>query len=95
MDLTWRVPSLMEFKKEVNIQISVPDDLMPWQADLGSSGVDLKADGNHSLQPGERKLIPTGITLKMPIGCEGQIRPRSGLALKKGITVLNTPGTID
>ncbi len=47
------------------------------------------------LQPGERKLIPTGLTLELPEGYEAQIRPRSGLALKNGITVLNSPGTID
>jgi dUTP pyrophosphatase len=47
------------------------------------------------MQPGERRLIPTGIALAIPAGYEGQIRPRSGLALKHGITVLNAPGTID
>jgi deoxyuridine 5''-triphosphate nucleotidohydrolase (dut) len=47
------------------------------------------------LHPGERKLIPTGIAIAMPVGLEAQVRPRSGLALKHGVTVLNTPGTID
>jgi dUTP pyrophosphatase len=63
-----------------------------------SAGMDLRAwlpNGNVELQPGERKLIPTGIQIALPDGYEAQIRPRSGLALKKGVTVLNAPGTID
>lgn len=68
-----------------------------------SAGMDLRAnlkdeEGNDkviSIAPGERVLIPTGLYLSIPYGYEGQIRPRSGLALKYGITVLNTPGTID
>ena len=68
-----------------------------------SAGMDLRAnlkdeEGNDkviSIVPGERVLIPTGLYLSIPYGYEGQIRPRSGLALKYGITVLNTPGTID
>lgn len=62
-----------------------------------SAGMDLHAHLSDSivLQPGERKLIPTGLTLELPEGYEAQIRPRSGLALKHGITVLNSPGTID
>jgi len=63
----------------------------------GSSGMDLFAslDQEVTLQPGERKMIPTGISLAIPEGFEGQIRPRSGLAIQRGITVLNAPGTID
>lgn len=63
----------------------------------GSSGFDLYAAVQESvvLMPGERKLIPTGFAFSIPIGYEGQIRPRSGLALKYGITTLNSPGTID
>ncbi len=62
-----------------------------------SSGMDLFAalEDEVTLAPGERKLIPTGIALAIPAGYEGQIRPRSGLALRNGITVVNTPGTID
>lgn len=62
-----------------------------------SSGMDLRAniEANIVLKPLERVLIPTGIFLEIPEGFEAQIRPRSGLAIKKGITVLNTPGTID
>jgi dUTP pyrophosphatase len=62
-----------------------------------SAGLDLKAniDKEISLKPLERRLVPTGLYIELPIGYEAQIRPRSGLALKKGLTVLNTPGTID
>lgn len=62
-----------------------------------ASGFDLYAAVEEAtvLQPGERKLIPTGIAIAMPAGLEAQIRPRSGLAFKHGITCLNTPGTID
>lgn len=62
-----------------------------------SAGMDLKAYTNEpiTLQPMERKLIPTGFYISLPEGYEAQIRPRSGLALKHGITVLNSPGTID
>lgn len=62
-----------------------------------SAGMDLKAfvTSTVMLKPMERQLIPTGIYLELPVGYEAQIRPRSGLALKFGVTVLNTPGTID
>lgn len=62
-----------------------------------SAGIDLRANlsGPFSLQPLERTLVQTGIYLEIPVGYEAQVRPRSGLALKKGVTVLNTPGTID
>lgn len=62
-----------------------------------SAGMDLRAniDESLTLHPMERKLITTGIYMALPIGYEAQIRPRSGLALKHGITVLNTPGTVD
>ena len=62
-----------------------------------SAGMDLRAnvDKPVELAPLERKLIPTGLYIELPEGCEAQIRPRSGLALKKGVTVLNSPGTID
>ena len=62
-----------------------------------SAGMDLRAnvDKPVELAPLERKLIPTGLYIELPEGCEAQIRPRSGLDLKKGVTVLNSPGTID
>ena len=64
---------------------------------LGSAGADLRAfiDKSITLKPFERRLIPTGIKIELPIGYEAQIRPRSGLAYKNGISVLNSPGTID
>ena len=62
-----------------------------------SAGMDLRANISESivLMPGERRLVPTGIFIALPVGLEAQIRPRSGLALKYGVTVLNSPGTID
>jgi dUTP pyrophosphatase len=62
-----------------------------------SSGMDLFAEVHDEviLEPGQRKLIPTGIALSIPQGYEGQVRPRSGLALREGVTLVNTPGTID
>lgn len=70
---------------------------LPTYATKQSAGLDLYANLENEvcLQPMERRLIPTGIFLALPEGYEAQIRPRSGLALKKGVTVLNTPGTID
>jgi dUTP pyrophosphatase len=61
------------------------------------AGVDLSFCGEQRmvLAPGERRLLPTGLAIELPSGYEGQVRPRSGLALKKGLTVLNAPGTID
>ena len=70
---------------------------LPHYATSGSAGVDLYANNEEAiiLAPMERYLVPTGISLELPIGLEAQIRPRSGLAVKHGITVLNSPGTID
>ncbi len=67
----------------------------PVYAKEGDSGFDLRANEKGSLKPLERKLIPTGLFFELPEGCELQIRPRSGLAYKHGITVLNSPGTVD
>jgi len=70
---------------------------LPAYASAGAAGVDLGAavDRALELQPGARALVPTGIALALPAGYEAQVRPRSGLALRHGITVLNSPGTID
>lgn len=70
---------------------------LPQYATGQSAGMDLRAnlDGPVVLRPLERRLIPTGLHIALPEGYEAQVRPRSGLALKKGITVLNAPGTID
>ena len=70
---------------------------LPQYATPQSAGMDLRAnlDEPVTLQPLERRLIPTGLYIALPEGYEAQVRPRSGLALKRGITVLNAPGTID
>ena len=70
---------------------------LPAYESVHAAGLDLRADLEEKvvLAPGERKLIPTGLFLELPEGSEAQIRPRSGLAAKHGITVLNSPGTID
>lgn len=70
---------------------------LPTYATTQSAGMDLRAniDSPITLKPMERRLIPTGLYISLPQGYEAQVRPRSGLALKHGITVLNTPGTID
>ena len=70
---------------------------LPQYATAQSAGMDLRAniDEPITLKSLERRLIPTGLHIALPVGYEAQVRPRSGLALKKGITVLNTPGTID
>ena len=77
--------------------INKSSNALPEYATPLSAGMDLRANisDNIILQPLERRLIPTGIFLQLPEGYECQIRPRSGLALKHGITVLNSPGTID
>ncbi len=70
---------------------------LPAYETIAWAGMELRAnlDRPVSLKPLERKLIPTGLFIELPVGIEAQIRPRSGLAYKKGVTVLNTPGTID
>ena len=70
---------------------------LPAYATEAAAGMDLRANLSESvtLKPLERRLIPTGLFIELPVGYEAQIRPRSGLALKHGITVLNSPGTID
>lgn len=69
----------------------------PWYAHPNDAGMDLKANINYPtvIRPHERILIPTGIFIQMPNNLEAQIRPRSGLAINQGITVVNSPGTID
>jgi dUTP pyrophosphatase len=81
---------------QVQIINKSPHELPAYQTG-GSSGMDLRAwlPGAVSLQPLERKLIPTGLYISLPEGLEAQVRPRSGLAIKRGLTLINTPGTID
>ncbi|NNE76224.1 MAG: dUTP diphosphatase, partial [Pricia sp.] len=77
--------------------INTSDHHLPHYETEASAGMDLRANISQSvtLQPLERAIIKTGLFIEIPIGLEAQVRPRSGLAAKKGITVLNAPGTID
>jgi dUTP pyrophosphatase len=68
---------------------------LPRYMSEGAAGMDLRADETVALAPGERRLVPTGIAVAIPPGFEGQVRPRSGLAARHGVTILNAPGTID
>ena len=68
---------------------------LPAYATQGSAGVDLRASEPCVIPPGGRALVPTGLRIALPEGYEAQVRPRSGLALKHGVTLLNSPGTID
>ncbi|OIR07046.1 deoxyuridine 5'-triphosphate nucleotidohydrolase [mine drainage metagenome] len=81
---------------EVKI-INQSTNTLPEYATPGSSGMDIRAFLNEAvlLKPLQRELIPTGLFIELPVGYEAQIRPRSGLAIKQGITCLNSPGTID
>lgn len=79
----------------VNFKRIHPDAVLPAYARPGDAGMDVCACEGATLRPGERLLIRTGLVMELPRGTEAQMRPRSGLALKHGITLLNTPGTID
>ncbi|WP_242393764.1 dUTP diphosphatase [Anaeromyxobacter oryzisoli] len=68
---------------------------LPRYESPGAAGLDLRADEAVTLAPGERRLVPTGLAVEIPPGYEGQVRPRSGLALRHGIGMVNAPGTID
>ena len=83
---------------KINVKIvNKSSNELPAYATEGSAGMDLRAQLSESvlLRPLERQLIPTGLFIELPQGYEAQVRPRSGLALKQGITCLNSPGTID
>ena len=77
--------------------INQSNNVLPAYATEGSSGMDLRANLPEpiTLEPLQRSLIPTGLFIEMPLGIEAQIRPRSGLAVKQGLTCLNSPGTVD
>ena len=78
--------------------VNTSNNPLPTYETKNSAGMDLRAylpDGPITLEPMQRGLVPTGLYMEIPEGYEGQVRPRSGLALKNGITVLNSPGTID
>lgn len=90
----------LQVVKETNMKIQVVNkghQPLPVYATVQSAGMDLRANIDEPivLRPMERRLIPTGLYIALPAGYEAQVRPRSGLALKRGITVLNAPGTID
>ncbi len=80
---------------KVKIKKLHKDAVVPKYAHEGDAGVDFFAITKHSLKSGERCLVGTGLSFEFPIGYELQTRPRSGLALKKGISIVNTPGTLD
>lgn len=81
---------------EILVAFDGPDDLVPRYQTAGSAGADLFCAAEEmTLAPRERRLVPTGIRVAIPPGYEGQVRPRSGLASKNGVTVVNAPGTID
>jgi dUTP pyrophosphatase len=77
--------------------INKSNNVLPAYETIGSAGLDIRAfiEESITLKPFERKLVKTGLFLEIPIGYEAQVRPRSGFALKNGVTVLNSPGTID
>ena len=78
--------------------VNKSDNALPSYETVNSAGMDLRAylpDGQLVIKPMQRALVPTGLFMEIPVGYEGQVRPRSGLAIKSGITVLNSPGTID
>ncbi len=81
----------------VHREAGTEDLQLPQYQTNGSSGMDLRCavDGSVEIQPGETRLISAGISISIPEGFEAQVRPRSGLAIKHGLTVLNSPGTID
>jgi dUTP pyrophosphatase len=83
--------------EKITVKCNVSNEMLPHYQTEGSSGADLKADieADIIVAPGETVLVPTGLFLQIPLGYEAQVRPRSGLAAKQGVTVLNTPGTID
>lgn len=78
--------------------VNKSDNALPAYETVNSAGMDLRAyltEGELVVKPLQRVLVPTGLFMEIPVGYEGQVRPRSGLAIKSGITVLNSPGTID
>ena len=87
----------MTLKIQIKKLTSNKDFVMPYHATAGSAGMDVCAAINEPIliKPSKIQLIPTGLAVSLPIGFEMQVRPRSGMALKHGVTILNSPGTID
>jgi dUTP pyrophosphatase len=80
---------------EVPVLILATPGFEPSYAKAGDAGADLRSTKKLSIAPGDRELVPTGVSIALPAGFVGLVHPRSGLALKHGVTVLNSPGTID
>lgn len=80
---------------QIEVLINSDPDLLPTLGNPGDAGYDLRAAVDIVLEPGDRALVPTGVRIAIPNGYVGLVHPRSGLAVKNGITVLNAPGTID
>ena len=80
---------------KIAIRLLDPEMPLPEYAHPGDAGVDLRSTIDCTIAPGERRIIPTGISVAIPEGCVGLVHPRSGLAAKHGISMVNTPGTID
>jgi len=102
----WELPIFLNAqRKQCRLKISIMQvkiinnskHALPSYETEGSAGMDIRAniDNDIVLKPMQREVVPTGISIELPLGYEAQIRPRSGLAAKRGVTVLNTPGTID
>lgn len=92
------MPPAYDIEKAMRPIVQVTLDkgaVLPKYQTEGSAGMDLHSTEEVELAPGERKLVGTGLRMAIPPGYEGQVRPRSGLALRKGVTMVNTPGTID
>lgn len=86
----------METPDKILLQIAPEDrDLIPAKQHLSDAAYDLRSAKDMTILPGERAAVPTGVRMQLPMDFVAEVRPRSGLALKHGITVLNTPGTID
>ncbi|MDR3280114.1 MAG: dUTP diphosphatase [Synergistaceae bacterium] len=82
--------TIIKIKRDASRGVPFPSYATP-----GAAGLDLRASEHAEIEPGEYSMVGTGIYLEIPPGCEGQVRPRSGLAAKHGVTILNSPGTID
>lgn len=87
--------SEMSFPTSVKIKRLDPDLPLPRRAHRGDAGADLYAAESVTIEPGERALVGTGIAIALPLGTVGLIHPRSGLAAKQGLSIVNTPGTVD
>ena len=93
--MTTKLPSISQV--QIKRMDHAKDLDLPLRASAQAAGFDLRAaiDATLTLEPGNRALVPTGIAVALPAGYEGQVRPRSGLAARHGVTLLNSPGTVD